>query len=78
MKKRVNLYTDLPVEQLSNDQRINFLKLARMELQKQVLDEGLYADWSSVTSNIEHAAIGHGPTRCWMEVDVRQPAGIDS
>lgn len=69
--KRVNLYTDLAVADLSPDQKKNFLNLARKELQKQVIDEGLEANWSTVTSNIEPAVIGHGQTRCWMEVEVR-------
>jgi len=71
MKKRVNLYTDAAVEDLSPDQRKNFLNLARKELQRQVLDEGLEVNWNTATANIEKASIGHGQTRCWMEVEVR-------
>ena len=71
MKKRVNLYTDAAVADLSPDQRKNFLNLARKELQKQILAEELEVDWHTATANIEPAAIGHGQTRCWMEVEVR-------
>lgn len=71
MKKRVNLYTDAALEDLSADQQRNFLNLARKELQRQVIDEGLEAQWNTAEGRIEKAVIGHGQTRCWMEVEVR-------
>jgi hypothetical protein len=71
MRKRVNLYTDVAVDDLSDEQKKNFLNLARKELQKQVIEARLEARWNTATSNIEPAAIGHGQTRCWMEVEVR-------
>lgn len=71
MRKRVNLYTDVAVADLSDDQKRNFLNLARKELQRQILDEELEVLWNTATSNIEPAVIGHGQTRCWMEVEVR-------
>ena len=71
MKKRVNIYTDLAVDELSDDQKKNLLNLARKELQRQVLKDELEVNWSTADANIEPAAIGHGQTRCWMEVEVR-------
>jgi hypothetical protein len=71
MKKRVNLYTDAAIADLSDEQQKNLRNLARKELQRQVLDEELEALWSSVVCEIEPAAIGHGQTRCWIEVEVR-------
>jgi uncharacterized OsmC-like protein len=70
-KKRINIYTDAHIDDLSPDQKKNMLNLARKELQRQILEAELEANWSSVTATIEPAAIGHGQTRCWMEVDVR-------
>lgn len=72
MKKRVNLYTDVAVTDLSDEQKKNFLNLARKELQRQVLEAELDANWHTVVANIEPASIGHGQTRCWMEVEVRE------
>ena len=70
-RKRINIYTDAPIDGLSPDQKKNMLNLARKALQKQVLEEELDANWNTVTATIEPAAIGHGQTRCWMEVEVR-------
>ena len=70
-RKRINIYTDAAIDDLSPDQKKNLLNLARKELQRQILEAELDANWNSVTATIEPAAIGHGQTRCWMEVEVR-------